>query len=104
VVIGLDDGYGDGDGFGGGSRTRGVTGADTLAALRVTRVCRSLAVVLIIGDCGRLDGAGVQPLHRAPADPRSEEQQSERQSSAASKKRHHGQKHRPRNTGAKGRT
>ena len=58
--------------------------------MRLTRVCRSLAVVLLIADCRRLDRTGVQPLHRAPADPRGEEQKSERQDSAASEKRDHG--------------
>lgn len=103
MVIGLDDGCRDCDRFGGRRRTSGVTGADALAAMRVTRVCRSLVVVLLIGDCRRLGRAGVQPLHHAPGDPRGEEQQSERQDSAASEERHHGQENRPRNTGAKGR-
>jgi hypothetical protein len=49
VVIGLDDGCGDGDRFGVRGRTSWITGADALTAMRLTSVCRSLAV-LVIGD------------------------------------------------------
>ena len=101
MVIGLDDSCGDGNRLRRRSHTSRVTGADALAALRVTRVCRSLAVVLMIGDCRRLGRTGVQPLHRAPHDAGGEEQQCECQDSAASEERHHGQEHRPRSTGAK---
>ena len=91
--MGLDDGGGDGDRFGGRRRTGGVTGADAVAALAVTRVCRSLTVVLMVGSCRRLRRACVQPLHRAPHEARGEEQQSERHNSAASEKRHDGEEH-----------
>ena len=103
MVIGLRDGYGDRDRMGGWGRGNDVTRAYALAGLGVARVGRSLAVVLMIGDCRRMHRAGVQPLQRAPGDARGEEQESERQDSAALEKRHHGQEHRPRNTGAKGR-
>ena len=100
-MIGLDDGCGHRARTGGRSRGNDVTGAYALAGLRVARVGRSLAVVLMIGDCRRMHRAGVQPLQRTPGDPRSEEQESEREDSAALEKRHHGQEHRPGNTGAK---
>ena len=90
MVIGLDDGCGDRDRFSRRRRTGGVTGADALATVRLTRVCRSLAVVLLIGHCGGLYRTGVQPLHRAPADTRGENQKGERQGSTASEERYHG--------------
>ena len=64
-----------------------------MAPVRMTRVCRSLAVVLVVGSCRGLRRAGVQPLHRAPHEARGEEQQREGHDSAASEKRHHGQEH-----------
>jgi hypothetical protein len=93
VMIGLDDGCSNGDRFGGRCGASGVTGSDTVAALRVTRVSRSLPVVLMLGHRGRLYRAGVQPLHRTPADPRGEKHQGERQDLAASEQAHHGGEH-----------
>ena len=93
MMIGLDDGCSDGDRFGRRRRTSGVTGANAVAPVRMTRVCGSLAVVLVMGSRRRLSRAGVQPLHRAPHEARGEEQQSERHDSAASEKRHHGEEH-----------
>jgi len=89
VLIWLDDGCGDGDRRGGRRRTSGVTSADAMTGLRVTRVCRSLAVVLMIGDCRRLDRAGVQPLDNTPGDPGSEQNKSERKRTAAPQERQH---------------
>jgi hypothetical protein len=56
----------------------------------VARVGWGLAVVLVIGDRRSFDRAGVQPLHRAPADPRGEERQYQRYGSAAAEKGDHG--------------
>ena len=51
VIIRLNDNYGDGDRLGGRGGASRVTGADALAGLmRMTSICWSLAVVLVIGD------------------------------------------------------
>ncbi len=74
-----------------------------MTALRVARLGGARVVVLMIGAAVAWAGQACSHCTAVPEIPGSEEQQGERHDSAASEKRGHGQEHRPRSTGAKGR-
>ena len=49
-------------------------------------------MVLVVGDLAFLNRTGMQPLHRAPADPGGKEYQSKSNGATAAQKRKHGYK------------
>jgi hypothetical protein len=89
AVIGQDKGHQHGERPCRGHCPRGVASADALAALRVARIGRCRVVVLMLGDRLGLRRTGVQPLHRAPGDTRSEEHQGQGHGSTAAQQAQH---------------